>query len=257
MSASWDLCGWVSQLHGSIFVWMYHWNQVFHPWHCPYVGSVVGKRMLAVSIGVHNVISRTCACVLKGAEAVPIWGRGNYTGFSGGPVVITRVHNHGRRRSLTVLCRRLWLGRKHRVHIACCWPEQYRKRAKECGWLPGAGKGRKWILLSVQKRAWQCWHLDFRPVRPALNFWPPELQDNTCAQFLVVCSRSSGTLIEVGDSVPGSLHWLGERSLLGWLVDTLSTLQTPVATSQHKLKLDCPQGVRVAVREQSILVGNH
>lgn len=119
-----------------------------------------GKRMPAVSTGVHTVISRTCACVTwleqKGAKAVHIW-RGNYTGFTGGPLVITRICNYGRRRSLTVLWRRLWLGRKaqstHCVLLA--WTVQEKGQGM---WVASRSwKGKEVDSpLSVQKRAWQC-----------------------------------------------------------------------------------------------------
>lgn len=69
-------------------------------------------------------------CNGRGEPRLHVDGRGNYTGFSGGH---HRGSGHGRKESLTVLTGSCDWEEKHRVYIACCCPEQYRKGLRNVG----------------------------------------------------------------------------------------------------------------------------
>lgn len=55
--------------------------------------------------------------------------------------------------------------------------------AKGCEQLPEVGEGEESDSSSLQKGVHRCQRLEFSPMRPTLDFWPPGPRGNMCVLF--------------------------------------------------------------------------
>lgn len=72
----------------------------------------------------------------------------------------------------------------------------------DVGSCPQVEKPRGGFPLEPLEGTRPCWHLDFSPLRPILDFWPPELYDNKfmlfeASKFVVIFFSSNQIRIRV------------------------------------------------------------